>query len=200
MKLDDGVAYRLSDTRGLIEKPDGERLAELASLVDPAHAIVEIGTHTGLSSMWMAAGSQGAHVFCVDPWFNPGKEYGSDPFELGTGDAVMAEFFHNVSRFHVWDKVTALRGRSLDIAAVWTAPIGLLFIDAIHTFDGARSDYEAWQRFIVSDGWIAFDDWFADPERTRETGVARFIQDCVIPNEEWTELDLCYNVWSARRR
>ena len=40
----------LENTQGLVEVEEGEKLAELASQVTANHAIVEVGSHTGLSS------------------------------------------------------------------------------------------------------------------------------------------------------
>jgi predicted O-methyltransferase YrrM len=48
----------LENTQGLVEVEEVEKLAELASQVTANHAIVEVGSHTGLSSCWMAAGSR----------------------------------------------------------------------------------------------------------------------------------------------
>lgn len=64
----------LENTQGLVEVEEGEKLAELASQVTANHAIVEVGSHTGLSSCWIAAGSRdgnGAHITCIDPWGEP---------------------------------------------------------------------------------------------------------------------------------
>ena len=73
-------------TQGLIENAQGERLAELAYYVPRNMAIVEIGSHTGLSTCWLAAGSRagnGAHVTAVDPYPDPRPGSKDDPWELG---------------------------------------------------------------------------------------------------------------------
>lgn len=152
---------RLANTRGLIGEAEGERLAEFAALVHPDRAIVEIGSHTGLSTMWIAAAAA-AHVFAVDPWADPrppGPDHTDDPFELGTGDAVLAEFDHNLDRFGFRDRITPLRAPSAVVAALWVQPIGLLFIDAIHTYEGVRDDLRAWIPHVAPSGILAVHDY-----------------------------------------
>lgn len=179
---------------------EGQHLARLAKGVPPERAIVEIGSHTGLSTLWMA-GSARAHITAVDPWPeprpDPGEGCDDDPFRLGSGDAVFARFCANVAAEGMWGRITPLRTTSAVAAQVWCQPIGLLFVDAVHEYEHVRSDYLHWQAHIPVGGWLAFHDYTEDPTHPYH-GVARAIRD-VIPADQWSAPTIVRNTWSARR-
>lgn len=176
---------------------EGAYLANLAREVPDDRAIVEIGSHTGLSTCWMAAASRGAHVFAVDPWADPRPDTLDDPFELGTGDGVYARFCANVTSERLWHRITPLRTTSLVAAQVWAQPVGLLFVDAIHEYEAVRSDYLHWQRHIPVGGYLAFHDFTLD-ETHPYHGVARAIAD-IVPAEQWSAPVIVGNMWTSRR-
>lgn len=181
---------------GMISPAEGERLASLAASIEPSRAIVELGTHTGLSTCWMAAAAKaghGAHITAVDPWAGPRP--GSDDDPLGLGDTVYERFSENVTAEGHWGAITPLKARSTVVAESWIQPIGLLFIDAVHEYEHVRDDYQAWERFIPSGGWVAFHDYNPDPAH-RYFGVAQAIAEFVIG---WSEPVVTGSLWTARR-
>ena len=61
----------LDETEGWLWVEEGLRLAELAAQVPKTHWIVELGSHLGRSSGYLAAGSRagrGARLVCIDTW------------------------------------------------------------------------------------------------------------------------------------
>ena len=54
-------------------------------------------------------------------------------------------------------------GRSSTIAAHWSTPLGMLFIDGGHSMAAALADYEGWTGRIVPGGILAIHDVFPDP-------------------------------------
>ena len=129
----------LDNTQGLIEPDEGRRLAMLARYIDPIHSIVEVGSHTGLSSCWLAAGST-RWSRCADllrrSLGRAETRIEDDPWELGA-DGVLERFKSNVSgttqevdNESYWDLITPLRTTSVAASSIWIKPIGLLFIDA----------------------------------------------------------------------
>lgn len=190
---------------GLVKPSEGHRLATLAREVTPDRAIVEIGSHTGLSTCWMAAASRrgrGAHVTAVDPWADPradpGEGCNDDPFGLGTGQSVYERFAQNVSAEGLDGRITPLRTTSLVAAHLWVQPVGLLFIDAIHEYEHVKSDYLHWQGHIAVGGWLAFHDYTTDPTHAYY-GVARAIEEFVTPSCQWSEPIVTEYLWTARR-
>lgn len=195
---------RLHQVQGLITLPESDRLAELAAEVPTWASIVEIGSHTGRSTLWLAVGARGAHVTAIDPWPEPGYTAmydtcgNDDPFEFKTGQAVFERFSDNVTAEGAWDRITALRMTSLDAAEAWVNPIGLLFLDAMHGYEDVKRDCEAWLPKVTRGGVIALHDWFDDPAYTHESQVADALHDAWDP-KEWKKLPITDNLFAARR-
>lgn len=208
MSIPEDVQAWLANTQGLIEVEEGERLAQLAAEVPANRAIVEIGTHTGLSTCWMAAGSRagnGAHIIAVDPYPEPRPDSRDDPWELGP-QGVIDRMLANIAGRTQWtsredygDLITPLRLTSLEAAKAWLMPIGLVFIDAQHGYGDVCDDANAWAPKVSPGGWVAFHDYYDDPERTHLSQVADAIRDTVEPMGCWISTEVTWNTWIARR-
>ena len=61
------------------------------------------------------------------------------------------------------DVVVAVIGASLTVAAHWSTPLGLVFVDGGHAFDVAQADYVGWSRHLAPGGLLVFHDVFEDP-------------------------------------
>ena len=61
------------------------------------------------------------------------------------------------------DAVTAVVGRSTTVAALWSTPLAMLFIDGGHAEEHAQNDYSGWAGFVVPQGVLAIHDVFPDP-------------------------------------
>lgn len=182
---------------GLVQDSEGRRLAELARSVPVDQAIVEIGSHTGLSTCWMADSTK-AHIIAVDPWGDPRPGTLDDPFALVTGDAVLARFMDNIRTEGHGQRVTPIRTVSTVAASMWVKPVGLVFIDAIHEREHVIADYEAWAPFVAPGGWLAFHDWAPWPEHPYY-GVTQAIEEVVIPSGLWSEPVIVDALWTAHR-
>jgi predicted O-methyltransferase YrrM len=81
---------------------------------------------------------------------------------------------------------------SADIAASWPCLIDLLFIDGDHSYEGCRSDIEAWLPHVRRGAWVAFHDsgW---------EGVARAIAE-KFPRSERTRGIRAGSIFAARKR
>lgn len=143
---------------GLVPDDVGETLFELASAVEPGLAIVEIGSYKGKSTGFLAAGARagrGARVFAVDPW-DLGKVNGRFGF---TENATRKAFDRQLRAVGLRSGVTAKRGFSVDVAAVWTGPpIGLLFVDGDHAEESILADVAAWRPHLAPRSTVVFDD------------------------------------------
>lgn len=195
----------LENTQGLVESPEGQRLAELAASVPANQAIVEVGSHTGLSTCWLAAGSRdgnGAHITAVDPWGPPRPGSQDDPWELGP-EGVLERFRSNIAGTTQYefnedygDLVTPLRTTSQIAADLWVQPIGLLFIDAIHEGPAVRADWAAWGPHMAPRGLACFHDY---GDGYPEVRVA--IDAFVVPSRDWTSIEVTEpSLWQGQLR
>jgi len=160
----------------LMQEREIALLCELAGQVVPDREIVEIGSYAGGSAQRMAAvPGRGAHITCIDPW---DSDY--------AGDEIMERFLAVVD----WSAVTALRGLSHEIARLWMKPIGLLFIDAEHSYPSVLADYQAWSGFIPSGGFLVFHDYSRTPRRSTPwtEGTCKVVNQTVMPSGLWTPL------------
>jgi hypothetical protein len=174
-----------------IRDEEGQHLSWLASQVPAELSIVEIGSHKGKSTCFLAAGSRagkGAHVYAVDLWtLGVGRTYAHYHAE-----ETWRTFQKQTEPYR--DLITPVQMASVDAAKRRRRAIGLLWIDANHTYKGCLSDYQAWNHFVPLDGRIAFHDY------SPKYGVKRVIDEVVIPSGRWTDVRTVGRIWSARRR
>lgn len=135
-----------------------QKLNELAGLIDPVYAIVELGVNFGESLVALALGSKGAPVYGIDLWgwdtdVRGEKHRRRRGFQTDDARAGAARRLENAGV-----KACLIQGSTHDIAKAWSRPIGLLYIDAAHDVVSVSHDYEDWARHVVPGGWIAFDD------------------------------------------
>ncbi|MBQ0830127.1 class I SAM-dependent methyltransferase [Streptomyces tagetis] len=155
--------------------PPHEGLALYAAAVEAGGLglpLLEIGTYCGRSTLLLAEAARlsGVSVFTVDHHRGseeqqPGWDY-HDPetvdAELGVMDTLPL-FRRTLRRAELEEYVVALVGRSPQIAAVWNAPVGLVFIDGGHTDEHAGADYEGWAPHVAEGGFLVIHDVFPDP-------------------------------------
>jgi predicted O-methyltransferase YrrM len=142
-------------------------------------AIVEVGAYCGRSTLYLAHGVVAAAgavsrsraiVFSVD------HHHGSEENQAGWEhhDASLVDLrtgrLDTLPRWRaaiegagVEDSVVAIVGDSPTIAARWSSPAGLVFIDGGHGEQPAWADYNGWAPKVALGGWLAIHDVFPDP-------------------------------------
>ncbi len=127
-------------------------LYNLASICAHGASALEIGSHLGASSCYIAAGLKevNGHLLCVDTWCNQTMPEG----ELDT----FPEFQKNTSGLK--QHITMIRKRSeeIDYSDI-KAPLSLVFIDGDHSYISVKKDFECVQKWLAEDGIIAFHDF-----------------------------------------
>lgn len=147
----------LAQLQGELRPAEGQHLTYLASHCERG-AIVEVGSFKGKSACYLARGTV-THVYCVDLWAlpTPGRQKRKEKY---VGPRVFGIFRQQVKDAGVSQLVTPLPGESVDLAAHWAnGPIGLLFIDAKHTYHAVREDLQAWTPHLAPGACVAFHDW-----------------------------------------
>lgn len=162
-------------TKGFMPADEGDALwaaAVAAGRAVPGAPMLEVGSYCGRSTIWLgdAAESAGVVLFAVD--HHRGSEEnqtGWDHHDTEVVDARIGKmdtlpFFRAaIHDAQLEDTVVAVVGRSPVVAATWTTPLALLFIDGGHGEEPARLDYEGWTPHVAVGGTLAIHDVFPDP-------------------------------------
>lgn len=137
----------------------GLTLADFASMVPADQEIVELGVYQGRTALMMAWGArqgQGAHLTGIDAWDLPGNTYGP-PFNQ---DGSRRWAAHWVQSLGYGRSITLIKSFAADVAAEWTgAPVGLLFVDDDHSYEGALAAIQGWAPHLAPGARIAVDDY-----------------------------------------
>ncbi|HEY3867023.1 MAG TPA: class I SAM-dependent methyltransferase [Actinocrinis sp.] len=170
--IDDRIWRAFESAVGFM--PEHEARALYAAALDGAARgpLVEIGTYLGRSTILLAAAARtrGRKLVTVDHHrgseeHQPGWEYHDpalvDP-ETGRMDTLPAAR-RALARAGVEDDVILVVGKSPEVAALWSAPLGFVFIDGGHTDAAAQADYAGWAPLVVAGGLLAIHDVFPDP-------------------------------------
>ena len=179
---------RFAGVRGFLHELEGYMLLQLAAHGGGTGAIVEIGSFMGRSTAYLAAGSKSngrEMVVAVDhfrgsPENQVGEAY-ADP-TLALEGTTLRVFKENLAALALSDHVTTLVQSSAQAAASWRGPIRLLFIDADHSYESSRADFELWSPHVVSHGLVCFHDI------TNWPGVTQFYQELLSTTEEYQEV------------
>ena len=170
--LPDEIRRAAEAARGFMPPDEGRALFETAAAYAPVGPIAEIGTYCGKSTIYLAAAARqaGQRLVTVDHHHGseenqPGWEY-HDPelVDPVTGRLdTLPHFRATLAAAGVEDQVIAIVGRSAEVAALWQAPLGMLFIDGGHTDAAAVADYQGWAPHVAPGGALAIHDVFPDP-------------------------------------
>jgi MMP 1-O-methyltransferase len=166
------LARAAESAKGFMPPPEGLALYETAAAYAPRGPVAEIGTYCGKSTIYLAAAARdaGQVVITVDHHHGseenqPGWEYHDHSLvDPATGRLdTLPHFRATLATTGLEEHVIAIVGRSSDVARLWRAPLGMLFIDGGHTDAAATTDYEGWAPWVAAGGALAIHDVFADP-------------------------------------
>jgi len=157
----------------LTEATSLDWLQAAAATVPADQSCVEVGVFQGGSLQRIAVGARkGSNppVYGVDQWGSPGmyldrphlaRAYGKENQRIAARSAPTAAL---------------VRATSREAAQRWDGPpIGLLHIDADHTYEAAMGDFRAWQPHLAPGAHVAFDDYWAG----RFEGVIKAVDELV---------------------
>jgi len=170
--MPDDLRRAAEAARGFMPPTEGLALYRAAATYADAGPVLEVGTYCGKSTIYLACAARqaGQVVITVDHHHGseenqPGWEY-HDPtlVDPATGRLdTLPHFRATLAGLGLDEDVIAVVGRSADVARLWRAPLGLLFIDGGHTEAAAQADYEGWAPQVAPGGALAIHDVFPDP-------------------------------------
>lgn len=178
---------------GQILPEEGQWLRATAKWITADQIIVELGSYTGKSASCLVAGScEGLHasVYAVDLWHTGTSRKGRDfhAFDPAVDKGQSSSKFHRprvfeifqqrMAHFDKWDVSRVIIGHTALAAQTvrrLDLPVGLLFVDAEHTYEAVKADFEAWEPLLDVNAVVAFHDYAMKPPDSRD--VARFVDE-----------------------
>jgi len=164
------VAAAVAAVPGFMPDDEGAALHAAAGTVDGG-TWLEIGTYCGKSTLLLASAARraGAHVVTVDHHHGSEENQPGWPWhdrslvDPATGRLDTLPAFRQTLDAHLADVVTAVVGTTRQVAAWWTTPLRLLFLDGNHTEEVAQHDYRAFAPHLEPGGLLLVHDVFPDP-------------------------------------
>ncbi len=160
--------------RGFMPDDEGAALhrAGVVAATSGLGPLVEVGTYCAKSAVYLgeAARIGGSVLVSVD--HHRGSEENQAGWEHHDPDVVDARTGRmdtlpwarrTIEQAGLEANVVLAVGSSTTVAAIWSTPLALLFIDGGHAAAMAWADYRAWTPHVASGGWLAIHDVFPDP-------------------------------------
>jgi predicted O-methyltransferase YrrM len=172
MDMPEELRAAAEEARGFMPPAEGLALYRTAAGYANVGPVLEVGTYCGKSTIYLASAARqaGQVVVTVDHHHGseenqPGWEYhDASLVDPRTGRLDTLPFFRaTLTGLGLDDDVIAIVGRSAEVARLWRAPLGMLFIDGGHTEAAAQADYEGWAPRVAPGGALAIHDVFPDP-------------------------------------
>lgn len=175
----------------LTDQPTRDLLARLAAEVPANECIVELGVFRG-GSLAVLANAATAPVFGVDKFGRAGTPayYRSDSPWIGWWERF-------AGRKHSWTDdrkaaEAAAPGATIIVADTaktgvsWDGPaVGLLYIDADHSYEGVSADWEAWSPHLAPGAAVVFDDYrYIVRGQDHYPDITRFVDELGLPVEQ----------------
>lgn len=157
--------------KGFMPDDEGLALFEAALGVPVPGPWLEIGSYCGKSAVYLGAAARvrDTVVYSIDHHRGseenqPGEEY-HDPDLLDEEGRVnsLPWFQATIEAAGLTDRVVGLLGSSAVVAAWWSTPLALVFIDGGHSRSTAHADYESWAPKLMAEGLLVIHDVFPDP-------------------------------------
>jgi predicted O-methyltransferase YrrM len=149
----------------------------LLSYANHADVVVEIGCYEGKTSAMLAGRTTG-------------KVYSIDPFFKGRVGICYSELIAKVERRRQGLKnIEFIKAFSHEAAPQFTKPIDLLFIDADHSYDAVKRDWEDWFPKVRKGGIVALHDSRPAPNSPERLGSMKFYEEYIPTVSNVKEVD-----------
>lgn len=172
--IDPDFANVVGHVQGAISLAQANLLRKVAAGVTEG-VIIEVGCFRGKSTTALSIGAKEGHdapVYAIDP-----HEEFHGPFGGSFGPKDRREFYLNMLSVGGWENVRLVNLSSQVITPGWDKPVGMLWIDGDHSYEGVRRDFECWLPHLVPQAPVILDD-------TDRGGPKQFVEELLA--EGWT--------------
>ena len=196
----DAAVNRLYGARdGWCHPDERRRLYELAK-GSPGNAVVEIGTWKGLSTCFLAAA--GKQVYAFDPYafetWQATKEWPQHPDNEKAQEFAGRQWVALGLNARIEQHIAASPQCLAEMNGRLPSLFGLVFVDGLHTYEGALADMQAWGPRVAPGGYLLLHDYLNLGDAHAE-GVAPAAKDALSP-EEWETLGVVHSMAVYQRR
>lgn len=154
-----GVGFGLIPPRTMHSEDDARVLLDAAR---GARRVVEIGVYEGASALTLQRMLDAdAELHLVDPF---GRHPDALPSGWGATEWATRRVLARAARRRGVGRPTLCWHPALssEVAAAWSRPVDLVFIDGDHSEAGCELDWLAWSPFVTVGGHVVFHDARAD--------------------------------------
>ncbi len=125
--------------------------------------VVELGAWLGLTTSYLATACRvrgEGKTYAVDTFLGTKEGNTTYPSIARHGGETLRTFQDRIRLAGLEDVVEPLVGYTTDVADAYTGrPIRMLLIDADHSYEGVRADFERWSGKVAAGGVIVFHDY-----------------------------------------
>jgi len=159
-------------TKGFLPTDEAAALFDATSGA-AAGTWLEVGTYCGKSTVHLGSAARAAGARLVTLDHHRGSEENQPGWEWHDAALIdphtgrletLPSLRHTLWDAGLDDVVSVVVGTTQQVAAWWTSPLQLLFLDGNHTERVAQHDYEAYARHLVPGGALLIHDVFERPE------------------------------------
>lgn len=151
-------------------------LYRLAATWPVSGDVVELGSWVGLTTSYLATACRvrgDERVYAVDTFHGTKEGDTTYPSVARYGGNTLDAFRNQIEKAKVADVVKTLVGDTGEVAARYPGRgIRMLLIDADHSYDGVRNDFERWLPHVAPGGLIVFHDYLMHD-------IARYVDGAV---------------------
>jgi predicted O-methyltransferase YrrM len=190
---------------GWLGRREAFALGEACAALPAGAVVVEIGSFLGRSTIVLAGarkrGGSGT-IHCIDPFDASGDAFSVPVYRsiVEADSRSLRQRFHaNLARAGVAEWVEVHEGTAASVAAGWSAPIDMLFLDGDQSAAGARSAYDSWAPFLKPGAIVALHNSAERVYAPSHDGYFRLTKDVIRP-PEYDEIRCVETTTFARKR
>ena len=175
--------------------PGWTRGSEAAALALASHAlpsncvIIEIGSFLGCSTVLLAGARKLAgsgRVISIDPFDGSGDQFSMQIYQNITSTLELPLrlcFERNIQVAGVANWVEVYQQQAHEVAARWTTPIDLLFLDGDQSYPAVTRAYHSWIPYLKKGGLIALHNSRPGSHHPTHDGHVRLVLETIHPPE-----------------